>query len=101
MSQAAIRYVAARLADGFIEWQALLNRLEAKWANYSDFEPSGANANPVTTTFEDGTPATAGSKSVEAGSGGGDAAAEAAPQLRLDWEAAFALLAAANRTRNV
>lgn len=70
-----------------MEWQALVDRLDAKWDNYADFEPSGASANPVTAS--DGAEVAAG------GTVGGGAAA-ARPKLRLDWEAAWALLAAEN-----
>jgi len=70
-----------------VEWQALVDRLDAKWDNYADFEPSGASTNPVTAS--DG-------EEVAAGGTDGGGAAAARPKLRLDWEAAWALLAAAN-----
>jgi len=80
--------VAARLADGFAEWAAFTKRMDVKWANYSDFEPSGSNANPTAAAFF------ASSQEVEEGS-----LAAARPKLHLYWEAAMALLAAANATQ--
>lgn len=85
--KAAIRYVAARLADGFVEWQRLMNRQNVKWANYSDFEPAGADANPPTPTEEEAN-VTAMLAAIKPQTGHA--------KLRLDWEAAFAVLAAAN-----
>ena len=35
--------MAARLADGLLEWRALQERAAAKWANYSYFETQGAH----------------------------------------------------------
>jgi hypothetical protein len=61
---------------------------DVKWADYSDFQLPDANANPPTPTVEPG-----------------DVAAMMAslkpqvlPKLRLDWDAAHAMLAAANAT---
>lgn len=84
--------MAARLADGFAEWAAFTKRMDVKWANYSEFEPSGSNANPTAAAFFAATAAS--SQEVEEGS-----LAAARPKLRLHWEAAMALLAAANATQ--
>lgn len=78
-----------------MEWQALLNRLDAKWANYSDFDTSDVRENLVAPADGD---AAAEAASGEANAGG---AVPPNPKLRLDWEAAAALLAAANASRVV
>lgn len=62
---------------------------DVKWANYSDFQLPDEDQNPATPTGEPDDVATmmAGLKP-QSGK----------PKLRLDWEAAYAVLAAANAT---
>lgn len=63
---------------------------EVKWANYSDFQHPDADANPATPTGEpDEVAAMLAGLKPRGGT----------PQLRLDWDAAHAVLAAANVTR--
>jgi hypothetical protein len=63
---------------------------EVKWANYSDFQRPDADANPATPTGE---PEEVAAMLAGLKPQGG------APKLRLDWDAAHAVLAAANVTR--
>ena len=67
-----------------------LHTKEVKWANYSDFQHPDADANPATPIGElDEVTAMLASLAPQGG----------APKLRLDWDAAHAVLAAANVTR--
>lgn len=63
---------------------------EVQWANYSDFQHPDADANPATPTGEtDDVAAMMASLKPQS----------SAPKLRLDWDAAYAILAAANATK--
>ena len=67
-----------------------VHRQGVKWANYSDFQHPDAEENPATPTGE---PAEVAAMLAGLKPRGG------APKLRLDWDAAHAVLAAANVTR--